>query len=187
MKTIKQLADEIGVSKTAIRKRLIPELKSKFAETVCGVIYISSEGENYIKSTFSVKIPESKFAGVSGNQFAHVSSEISTFILILKEELDTKNKEIDMKNEQIRELNARLAESNIALITAQQSAQAAQALHAGTIHKQIVDVAVPSSSRSEQVEEPSCKTFLQRIFGGKLGSFKNNKQIYEHVTQKKHN
>ena len=128
MKTIKQIADEIGVSKTAVRKHLTSEVKTKFAETVSGTIYINDTGERLIKSAFEQKEPQTKFAGVSANQFA----EVSTLVSILQGELE-------IKNEQIRELNNRLAESNAALVAAQQTAQAAQMLHAGTIQKQLTD------------------------------------------------
>ncbi len=48
-------------------------------------------------------------------------------------------RELEIKNKQIEDLNARLAESNAALVAAQQTAQAAQALHAGTIRQQLTD------------------------------------------------
>ena len=41
-KTIRQIADEIGVSKTAIRKKMTEEVKTKFSKTVSGIIYIDN-------------------------------------------------------------------------------------------------------------------------------------------------
>ena len=155
MKTIKQIADEIGVSKTAIRKKITPELKTKFAETVSGVVYISPEGETLIKTAFSSTRPQTEFAGVSANQFADVSGQVSVLVDMLQ-------KELNIKNEQIRELNARLAESNAALVAAQQSAQAAQMLHAGTMQKQLTD------GGADQTEpDVPAKKFFARIFGRK--------------------
>ena len=52
MKTIKQIADEIGVSKTAVRKRLTPDIQSRFTETISGTIHISPDGERLIKQAF---------------------------------------------------------------------------------------------------------------------------------------
>lgn len=46
-------------------------------------------------------------------------------------------KELEIKNEQIKELNERLSECSAALLAAQQTTQAAQVLHAGTIQKEI--------------------------------------------------
>jgi len=111
MKTIKQLADEIGVSKTAVRKRLTNEIKTKFAETVCGVIHILPEGETLIKQSFRKAPPQTKFADVSANQFTHVSSDVSTLISMLQQELKTKNAEIERLHKVIdQEQQLRLAE-----------------------------------------------------------------------------
>lgn len=60
-------------------------------------------------------------------------------------ELDRKSEQLAVKDKQIEELNARLAEVSSALVAAQQTAQAAQALHAGTIQQQI-------TSRADQSE-----------------------------------
>lgn len=53
-----------------------------------------------------------------------------------------------MKDKQITELNARLSECSAALVAAQQTAQAAQALHAGTLQQQqqLIDGADDSAS-----------------------------------------
>lgn len=61
----------------------------------------------------------------------HINDTVSDVLI------DMLKKELEIKNEQIRDLNKRLEESNAALVSAQQTAQAAQALHAGTIQKQI--------------------------------------------------
>ena len=95
MKTIKQIAEEVGVSKTAIRKRLTDEVKTKFAETVCGVIYISKEGESFIKQSFERTSPQTEFADDSANRFAEVSDEVSTLLSILQRELEAKELEIE--------------------------------------------------------------------------------------------
>lgn len=60
-------------------------------------------------------------------------------IAMLQRELDLKSEQLAVKDKQIEELNARMAESNAALIAAQQTAQAVQALHAGTIQKQLIE------------------------------------------------
>lgn len=111
-KTIKQIADELGVSKTAVRKKMTPEVQTKFAVKVSGVVFIDEEGERLIKQGFSRDIPQTKVSGVSGevsgvcgNQFAEVSSEISGEVSgqpcqesplydILKLELQAKNEQI---------------------------------------------------------------------------------------------
>ena len=124
--TIKELAEKLCVSKTAIRKRLDDDFRQKYIETSAdGIIMISPEGCNLIAETFR------KPAETYANQFPETTENtVSTLIEMLQTELK-------VKNQQIEELNARLAESNAALVAAQQTAQAAQALHAGTIQQQL--------------------------------------------------
>ena len=50
---------------------------------------------------------------------------------------ETLQKELEIKNKQIEDLNNRLLEITSALVTAQETAKVAQALHAGTIQQQI--------------------------------------------------
>ena len=69
---------------------------------------------------------------------------------MLQKELDRKNEQLSVKDKQITELNARLSECSAALVAAQQTAQAAQALHAGTIQQQLIDGADDSASAQRQ-------------------------------------
>ena len=55
MKTIKQIADEIGVSKTAIRQKIKKEFPYNYRKQmteVSGVLYIDETLENVIKQRF---------------------------------------------------------------------------------------------------------------------------------------
>ena len=79
---------------------------------------------------------------------------------MLQKELDVKNEQLSVKDKQIEELNARLAESSAALVAAQQTAQAAQALHAGTIQQQLVGERV--NSEDQDLKEK--KNWFHRIF-----------------------
>ncbi len=58
MKTVKQIADELGVSKQAVHQKRKKEPLSTdlqpFTKTVDGVIYISVDGENLIKRRLTV-------------------------------------------------------------------------------------------------------------------------------------
>lgn len=82
-------------------------------------------------------------------------------IAVLQTAIDTLQGQLAIKDKQIEDLNARLAESNAALVAAQQTAQAAQALHAGTIQQQL-------TSGEEQREEAEVKakkqSWLSRVF-----------------------
>ncbi|MGL5254203.1 MAG: hypothetical protein ACRC9L_04255, partial [Brevinema sp.] len=133
-KTIKQIADELGVSKTAVRKKMTDEVKTKFAETVSGVIYISVSGENLIKQAFSRDEPQTEVSGVCGNQFPPVSGQVfgefTVVIEVLKQQLEVKDRQIEQQQQSIKELTAALENTTLSLT-------AAQALHAGTMHQQL--------------------------------------------------
>lgn len=90
-------------------------------------------------------------------------SESDSVIAVLKSTIDTLQGQLAVKDKQIEELNARLAESNAALVAAQQTAQAAQALHAGTIQKQLTD---ESHEKFKSDLNPNDKRgWLHKIFG----------------------
>ena len=86
------------------------------------------------------------------SQPAKASCETSETALIsmLQKELDRKNEQLSVKDKQIEELNARLAEVSSALVAAQQTAQAAQVLHAGTIQQQLLTDGVERISRAKK-------------------------------------
>lgn len=160
-KTIKEIADELGVSKTAVRKKMTDEVKTKFAETVSGTIYIEPEGVSIIKSCFMKSIEQTRFSPVSGNEFPEVSSDISGVLELLREELKSKNKLIEEQQKSIHELTTALENTTSSL-------QAAQALHAGTMHKQLGSgeqkKEEDKSSTEETTEKPG---FFSRIFKGR--------------------
>lgn len=95
-KTIKQLAEEIGVSKTAIRKKMTDEVKTKFSETIGNTVYISKEGEKIINASFSKR----KEKLVSDKN----SETVTELLSMLKNELSSKNKQLEVKDTQITEL-----------------------------------------------------------------------------------
>ena len=128
-KTIKQIADEIGVSKQTVYKRYKGKLYTvcaPYAHTEQGVLYIEEQGETLIKQDFLQK-------------------EYST--------IDTLQGQLAIKDKQIEELNARLAEVSSALVAAQQTAQAAQALHAGTIQQQLTSGADLSDGSGNEMKK----------------------------------
>lgn len=77
-------------------------------------------------------------------------SENAGVVAVLQTTIDTLQGQLAIKDKQIEELNARLAEVSSALVAAQQTAQAAQALHAGTIQQQL-------TSGEDQREEDEVK------------------------------
>lgn len=159
-KTIKQIADEIGVSKTAVRQKLKQEFPVGFREQtkeVSGVIYIDEKLENLIKQRFLETKNKSATGNqkpeTSGNQFPQASGEVSgslqIVIELLKEQLEVKDKQIAERDKHIGKLQAEKDEWKLAF-------QTEQALHAGTITKQITD-----TSRSEDVDIPIESSVVQ--------------------------
>ena len=81
-------------------------------------------------------------------------------------QLSVKDKQLAVKDEQIRELNARLAECSTALLAAQETARAAQALHAGTIQQQLSDGEDHAAASVQEKKEPHWYWF-RRLFKSK--------------------
>ena len=160
-KTIKQIADEIGVSKQTVYKRYKGKLYTvcaPYAHTEQGVLYIEEQGETLIKQDFL-----QKQCSIGAHTYAHTErsngavleqSENAGVVAVLQTTIDTLQGQLAIKDKQIEELNARLAEVSSALVAAQQTAQAAQALHAGTIQQQL-------TSGEEQREEDEVKAKKQ--------------------------
>ena len=90
------------------------------------------------------------------------TSEVA-LISMLQKELDWKNEQLEVKDKQIEELNARLADVSSALVAAQQTVQAAQALHAGTLQQSLTS----GGEMHEVVEEkPQKRGWFSRLFSG---------------------
>ena len=136
MKTIKQIADSIGVDKQRVYRH-IRKNRITASHQKRGVMYYDEAAETQIIQRFSNIEPHHEV-----HHDVHQTTSLDAVIDMLKAELE-------IKNEQIRELNARLAESNAALVAAQQSAQAAQTLHAGTMQKQLIDSAALHDAPAE--------------------------------------
>ena len=167
-KTIKQIADEIGVSKQTVYKRYKGKLYTvcaPYAHTEQGVLYIEEQGETLIKQDFL-----QKECSIGAHTYAHTERsngavleqpENAGVVAVLQTTIDTLQGQLAIKDKQIEALNARLSEVSSALVAAQQTAQAAQALHAGTIQQQL-------TSGEDQREEDEVKvkkqSWLSRVF-----------------------
>lgn len=145
-KTIKEIADELGVDKQKvyrfIKQNQISEVLQKAhhealqkAHQKNGVMYFDEAAEKLIKRGFSVKKTYKKKDSVSEahHDVLHDVAKNSVNEALV----DMLRKELEIKNKQIEDLNARLAECSAALLAAQDTAHAAQALHAGTIQQHI--------------------------------------------------
>lgn len=150
-KTIKQIAEELGVSKQAVhQKRKSKELSSAlqpFTSTVDGVVYISVDGENLIKQAFLKKdrkrVDDEFTPKIDGSFTPLENSEIIFLrgqIEKLQTELEKEREHNREKDKQLLETLNKLAESQAAL-SAGQAADKQKALAEKIIEgkKQLVD------------------------------------------------
>ena len=160
MKTIRQIADEIGVSKQAVYKRYKGTLHTvcaPYAHTEQGVLYLSEQAETLIKQDF-LKDDRSNGAHTERSIGAvPEQSQEAGVVAVLQATIDMLQGQLAVKDRQIEELNARLAEVSSALLAAQQTAATAQALHAGTIKQQLSD-----GSGADQEERK--QSWISRLF-----------------------
>ncbi len=158
MKTIRQIADEIGVSKQAVYKRYKGKLHTvcaPYTHTEQGVLYLSEQAETLIKQDF---LKDDRSIGAVPEQ-----SQEAGVVAVLQATIDTLQGQLEVKDRQIEELNARLAEVSAALLAAQQTAAAAQALHAGTIQQQLL---TGEAGADQQGQEPEQKRgWFSKLFG----------------------
>lgn len=142
--TVKQLADSLGVSKTAVRKRLSDDFRQSYVSIVDGVLEISDDGckliaetianhrKPFVESTENTteNIPETNahdcklFAETADNHYDN------TVINLLTTQIETKDRQIEALQTQISELTRSLQDVTAALA-------AAQALHAGTMQERL--------------------------------------------------
>jgi predicted transcriptional regulator len=144
MKTIRQIAEELGVSKTAVRKKLTDEVKTKFAETIGNTVYISEQGETLIKSTFT-----STNANHVCEPKGNLAETVSDIVSVLKAELQAKNEQISHLQKELTEerKHSREQSDKLALL-----ADSAQKLHAGTIQQKLTE----TTTTEEVAADESC-------------------------------
>ena len=143
MKTIRQIADEIGVSKTAVNKQIANlGLRSGLRKNG-NQFAIDEHQEALIKEAFSEKSQTE-------------NHEVSDLVCVLQATIDTLQGQLEVKDRQIEKLTE-------ALVAAQQTAAAAQALHAGTIQQQLL---TGEAGADQQGQEPEQKRgWFSKLFG----------------------
>ena len=131
--TIAEISVEGGVSEQAIRawcrrNHVAKDAKGSFAitETQKTAIY-----QHYLG------IDRKEVSQPAKASCETCETSETALITMLQRELDRKSEQLAVKDKQIAELNERLSECSAALLAAQQTTQAAQVLHAGTIQKEI--------------------------------------------------
>ena len=149
-KTIKQIADEIGVSKTAVRKQIANlGLRSSLRKNG-NQFAIDKHEETLILKAFSEKT-QTKNANQTQTKTQTANHEVSDLVCVLQRTIDTLQGQLAIKDKQIEDLSE-------ALKSAQQTAAAAQALHAGTMQQQLLE----SDTTGEKKKRGWFKTFIKK-------------------------
>jgi len=149
MKTIKQIADELGIDKQRVY-RYIRKHRISEAHQEAGVMHYDEAAETFITSYFAGTDRISE-AHHEAHQNASSDAVVDAVIALLKSELEAKNKLIDSLQ---AELAAERQHSRV-------MAERSQQLHAGTIQHHLTD----GGEVAELVTQPA--GFFQRIFGKK--------------------
>ena len=153
MKTIRQIADEIGVSKQAVFKKIKREPLSTSLQglttTVDGRLMVEVDGEKLIKQAFSEITPsttDNQLTGAVDGLVDGASTKneekmaaVDGVISVLQATIDTLQGQLEVKDRQIEQQAQTITRLTDARAAAQQTAAAAQALHAGTIQQQFLN------------------------------------------------
>lgn len=163
-RTIKQIADELSVSKQAVWQRVkrsaeLSAMLADHSETVNGTVYVDDVLEQRIKEQYPelptvdetpINIGETvDETGVNvdktivnkAQNVDETSSEIdvNTLIVTLQNTVDTLQQQLTVKDKQIDELTVMLKASQEQQATLVSALTAAQALHAGTIQERLTE------------------------------------------------
>lgn len=167
MKTIKELADELGVSKTAVRKHMTEDFRAAHTANLTGnTIGIDEAGCKLLAESLRKPLQTTE------NQFAETPETtanpgLQEEVAFLRERIRAMDRQLEAKDRQLEAQQAQLAtkETEVlnlteALKNAQSSLKAAQALHAGTMQKQLdagdpqTEVAIDADLEDLTPDEP---------------------------------
>ena len=164
MKTIRQIADEIGVSKTAVNKQIANlGLRSGLRKNG-NQFAIDEHQEALIKQAFSEK-SQTEIENQSQTKTQIENHEVGDLVCVLQATIDTLQGQLEVKDRQIEQQAQTITRLTDALAAAQQTAVAAQALHAGTIQQQLV--AGEGEELQQERETVPRRSWWKRLFEGK--------------------
>ena len=137
MKTVRQIADELGVSKTAVSKQIANlGLRSSLRKNG-NQFAIDEQQEVLIKQAFLEKT-KTENANQSQTKTQTENHEVGDLVCVLQATIDTLQGQLEVKDRQIEQQAQTITRLTDALAAAQQTAAAAQALHAGTIQQRFI-------------------------------------------------
>lgn len=172
--TIKQVADELGVTKQAIRQKLLrntalSEQVALHTVRVDGTIFYDDEGYTLVKSAFADYHGTRSTNNVAENAENTANTldrnkAQTELIAVLQKTVDTLTEQVTQKDKQINELSEMLKAVQTQNTALTDALTAAQALHAGTIQNALTEHSRASDEVSEQ--EPKRRGFFARFRRG---------------------
>lgn len=168
MKTIREIADEIGVSKQAVFKKIKREPLSTslrgLTSTVDGRLTVSVDGEKLIKQAFSAGTPSTNHQPVDGVVDGQVDGPVDGMIAVLQATINTLQGQLEVKDRQIEQQAQTITRLSDALVAAQQTAAAAQALHAGTMQQQLLSGETGADQKIQEPELGQKRGWFRKFF-----------------------
>lgn len=136
--TIKELADELNVSKTAINKKIDETFKEK---------YVTKNGNRFVIDVSGQKVIKSMFKEVNANQERKPNQEpVFDLVCVSKENLERTEEQLKVKDNQIEALQKLLDQQQVLTLQANQK----------------IEQLEMNQAESEEKEKLS---FWQRLFG----------------------
>ena len=179
--TIKQLADELGVSKTTVN-RAVRKLGWKDELCKVGNRYIFSETQilqlkKKILESYGEEVQQSQQSQQSQQPYTILEKQILVLnqqlnikdnqIKLLQEQLIAQSRQLQLLQEQLTAKDNQIGQITVAMENLTTALTAAQALHAGTIQKQLTEHS-ESIEQSSEPEQPKQKqSLLSKLFGRK--------------------
>lgn len=182
-KTIKQIADELRVSKQAVWQRVkrsseLSAMLDEHSKSINGTIYVDDTLEQLIKAQYSdrnitetvgeasINVDETAVNNTETVDETTVNVDVNVLIVSLQNSLDTLQQQLTAKDKQIDALTEALQTSQNALRDTTAALTAAQALHAGTIKGKLIEQSERSDIKSEEVAvvEEQPKHWWQKLF-----------------------
>jgi len=165
MKTIRQIADEIGVSKTAVSKQIANlGLRSSLRKNG-NQFAIDKHQEALIKQAFSEKM-QTEIENQTRTKTQTENHEVGELVCVLQATIDTLQGQLEVKDRQIEQQAQTITRLTDALAAAQQTAAAAQALHAGTIQQQLLTDEVGADQQGREPEPGEKRGWFRKLFRG---------------------
>ena len=163
MKTVRQIADELGVSKTAVSKQIANlGLRSSLRKNG-NQFAIDEQQEVLIKQAFLEKT-KTENANQSQTKTQTENHEVGDLVCVLQATIDTLQGQLEVKDRQLEQQAQTITRLTDALAAAQQTAAAAQALHAGTIQQQLLTEEAGADQKGQEPEQK--RSWFSKLFRG---------------------